>query len=132
MRLKVLLIDDDKINNFLNKSVIGKHCGEECHVSEFINPEEAYDFIKSCTLDNNENKPDVIFLDINMPELSGFELLEKMKEENVCLPETRIYILSSSLDPNDIERSKSFESVTDFISKPLDKLKIEQIKNTIG
>jgi CheY-like chemotaxis protein len=132
MRLKVLLIDDDKINNFLNKSVIGKHCGEECQVSEFINPEEAYDFIKSCALDNKENKPDVIFLDINMPEMSGFELLEKMKEENVSLPETRIYILSSSLDPNDIEKSKSFESVTDFISKPLDKLKIEQIKNTIG
>ena len=67
-----------------------------------------------------------------MPEMSGFELLEKMKAENVCLSPTKIYILSSSLDPNDIERSKSFESVTDFISKPLDKLKIEQIKNTIG
>jgi len=130
MRLKVLLIDDDKINNFLNKSVIGKHCGEECQVSEFINPEEAYDFIKSCMLDNKENKPDVIFLDINMPEMSGFELLEKMKEENVSLPETRIYILSSSLDPNDIEKSKSFDAVTDFISKPLDQQKIELIKKS--
>ncbi len=131
-KLKVLLIDDDKINNFLNRSIIEKHCGNECVVSEFINPEEAFEFLKSCKLDNQANRPDVIFLDINMPEMSGFELLEKMKAENVCLSPTKIYILSSSLDPNDIERSKSFESVTDFISKPLDKLKIEQIKNTIG
>jgi hypothetical protein len=64
--------------------------------------------------------------------MSGFELLEKMKAENVYLSPTRIYILSSSLDPNDIDRSKSFESVTDFISKPLDKIKIEQIKNSMG
>lgn len=128
--LKVLLIDDDKINNFLNRSIIEKHCGNECVVSEFINPEEAYDFLKDCAIANHENCPDVIFLDINMPEMSGFELLEKLNEENVQLNKTRIYILSSSLDPNDIERSKRFETVSDFISKPLDKAKIEKIKSS--
>lgn len=128
--LKVLLIDDDKINNFLNRSIIEKHCGNECVVSEFINPEEAYDFLKDCAIANHENCPDVIFLDINMPEMSGFELLEKLNEENVHLNKTRIYILSSSLDPNDIERSKRFETVSDFISKPLDKAKIEKIKSS--
>jgi CheY-like chemotaxis protein len=130
--LKILLIDDDKINNFLNRSIIEKHCGNDCIVSEYINPEEAFSFLKGCTIDNQVNTPDIIFLDINMPEMSGFELLEKMKAENVCLSSTRIYILSSSLDPNDIEKSRNFESVTDFISKPLDKLKIEQIKNSLG
>lgn len=128
--LKVLLIDDDKINNFLNRSIIEKHCGNECVVSEFINPEEAYDFLKDCAIANHENCPDVIFLDINMPEMSGFELLEKLNEENVHLNKTRIYILSSSLDPNDIKRSKRFETVSDFISKPLDKAKIEKIKSS--
>ena len=128
--LKVLLIDDDKINNFLNRSIIEKHCGNECVVSEFINPEEAFDFLKDCAIANHENCPDVIFLDINMPEMSGFELLEKLNEENVHLNKTRIYILSSSLDPNDIERSKRFETVSDFISKPLDKAKIEKIKSS--
>lgn len=126
--MKVLLIDDDKINNFLNRSIIEKHCGNDCIVSEFINPEEAYEFLKDCSLTNHENCPDVIFLDINMPEMSGFELLEKMEEESIRLVKTKIFILSSSLDPNDIERSKSFESVTDFISKPLDKSKIGAIK----
>ena len=126
--MKILLIDDDKINNFLNRSIIEKHCGTDCVVSEFINPEEAYDFLKDCSITDHENCPDVIFLDINMPEMSGFELLEKMQAENIRLPKSRIFILSSSLDPNDIERSKSFESVTDFISKPLDKSKISAIK----
>lgn len=130
--LKVLLIDDDKINNFLNRSIIEKHCGNECVVSEFINPEEAFDFLKDCALVNLDNSPDIVFLDINMPEMSGFELLEKMNEENIHLPTTRIYMLSSSLDPNDIERSKTFKSVSDFISKPLDKSKIEKIKNSMS
>ena len=125
--LKVLLIDDDKINNFLNRSVIDKHCENDCIVSEFINPEEAFDFLKNCSLTNDENCPDVIFLDINMPEMSGFELLEKMNEENIRLSKTRIFMLSSSLDPHDIEKSKRFEAVSDFISKPLDKSKIEKI-----
>ena len=130
--LKILLIDDDKINNFLNRSIIEKHCGHECIISEFVNPEEAYDFLKDCVLLNHENCPDVIFLDINMPEMSGFELLEKLNEDNIRLPNTRIFILSSSLDPNDIERSKGFETVTDFISKPLDKSKIALIQLEIN
>lgn len=125
--LKILLIDDDKINNFLNRSVIEKHCGNECVVSEFINPEEAFDFLKACSSTNHEDCPDVIFLDINMPEMSGFELLEMMDSENIQLSKTRIFMLSSSLDPHDIEKSKSFATVTDFISKPLDKSKIEKI-----
>ena len=125
--LKILLIDDDKINNFLNRSVIEKHCGNECVVSEFINPEEALDFLKACSSTNHEDCPDVIFLDINMPEMSGFELLEMMDSENIRLSKSRIFMLSSSLDPHDIEKSKSFETVTDFISKPLDKSKIEKI-----
>jgi CheY-like chemotaxis protein len=66
-----------------------------------------------------------------MPEMSGFEFLEKMEAENIRLSNTKIFILSSSLDPNDIERSKSFLSVTDFISKPLDKAKIEKITESI-
>jgi CheY-like chemotaxis protein len=129
--LKVLLIDDDKINNFLNRSIIEKHYGNNYTVSEFINPEEAYDYLKNCSLNNHENCPEIIFLDINMPEMSGFEFLEKMEAENVRLSNTKIFILSSSLDPNDIERSKSFLSVTDFISKPLDKAKIEKITESI-
>jgi CheY-like chemotaxis protein len=91
--LKVLLIDDDKINNFLNRSIIEKHYGNDYTVSEFINPEEAYDYLKNCALNNHENCPEIIFLDINMPEMSGFEFLEKMEAENVRLPETKIFIL---------------------------------------
>jgi CheY-like chemotaxis protein len=129
--LKILLIDDDKINNFLNRSVIEKNCGSECSVNEFTNPEEAYDFLKISLESDTDKLPDIIFLDINMPEMSGFELLEKMIEEDVHLASTKIFILSSSLDPSDIERSKEFNSVSGFISKPLDSLKIANIKNSL-
>lgn len=122
--LKILLIDDDKINNFLNRSVIGELYGSDCSVTEYTNPEKAYDFLKSCA--ENENTPDVILLDINMPEMSGFELLEKMQEENIILLNTKIFILSSSLDPTDIEQSIQFKSVVNFISKPLNSSKLKQ------
>jgi hypothetical protein len=124
--LKILLIDDDKINNFLNRSIIEKYYGSDCLVTEYTNPEEAFDFLKLCSESKSENMPDVILLDINMPEMSGFELLEKMRDENVSLVDTKLFILSSSLDPNDIERSIQFESVVNFISKPLNNLKLEQ------
>lgn len=127
--LKILLIDDDKINNFLNRSIIEKNYGSDCLVTEYTNPEEAFDFLKSCAQENSKNVPDVILLDINMPEMSGFELLEKMRDENVSLVNTKMFILSSSLDPNDIERSIQFESVVNFISKPLNNSKLEQYLN---
>ncbi len=124
--LKILLIDDDKINNFLNRSVISELYGSECSVTEYTNPEKAYDFLKSCSETEIENTPDVILLDINMPEMSGFELLEKMQEENIILLNTKIFILSSSLDPTDIEQSIQFKSVVNFISKPLNSSKLKQ------
>jgi CheY-like chemotaxis protein len=124
--LKILLIDDDKINNFLNRSVIGELYDSDCSVTEYTNPEKAYDFLKSCAETEIENTPDVILLDINMPEMSGFELLEKMQEENIILLNTKIFILSSSLDPSDLERSIQFKSVVNFISKPLNSSKLKQ------
>jgi len=124
--LKILLIDDDKINNFLNRSIIEKYYGSDCLVTEYTNPEEAFDFLKLCSEANSENMPDVILLDINMPEMSGFELLDKMQEENIILLNTKIFILSSSLDPIDIARSIQFKSVVDFISKPLNSSKLKQ------
>ncbi|HOS47911.1 MAG TPA: response regulator [Bacteroidia bacterium] len=117
---KILLIDDDPINNFLNKSIISERISPEIIVKDFLNPEEALESLINQSANDKSSLPDVIFLDINMPEMSGFEFLDlyiKNKLDNLNIP---IYILTSSLDPSDIELSKSYSIVKDFISKPMD------------
>lgn len=126
---KIVLIDDDPINNFLNKSIISELVSTDITVEDFLNPEDALE-----ALINQRNKdpkllPDFIFLDINMPEMTGFEFLDLYIKNNLEKEHTQVFILSSSLDPNDIQISKSYTIVKDFISKPLD---AERIKKIIG
>ena len=126
---KIVLIDDDPINNFLNKSIISELVSTDITVEDFLNPEDALE-----VLINQRNKdpkllPDFIFLDINMPEMTGFEFLDLYIKNNLEKEHTQVFILSSSLDPNDIQISKSYTIVKDFISKPLD---AERIKKIIG
>lgn len=67
--------------------------------------------------------PDLILLDINMPEMDGWEFLHNLKSLNV---ETDVMILSSSLHFADIEKSRKFEAVKCYIEKPLTEEKIER------
>lgn len=117
---KVLLIDDDPINNFLNKSIISERISPEIIVKDFLNPEDALNHLIDRSKNDKESLPDFIFLDINMPEMSGFEFLDLYIKNNLDKLAIPIYILTSSLDPSDIEKSKSYPIVKDFISKPID------------
>lgn len=77
--------------------------------------------------------PDVIFLDLSMPVMDGWEFL---KEYALLQPRLKkkiaLFIVSSSISPHEVERSKSFQVVTDFLIKPLAKGKIREIINDLG
>lgn len=76
-----------------------------------------------------EQQPEIIFLDIRMPETDGFGFLSKIeKTPGLISEDCKIYMLSSSVDPEDITRANKSKYVFNFISKPLTIEKINSIK----
>lgn len=119
---KLLVIDDDDIFNFLVEEAY-READLDCELVFITRAEEALEYLKN----HREDFPDMIFVDINMPVMNGFEFLEKMKEENLDKAEPEIYMLSSSIFDGDINKAKSYHNVKDFISKPLTQERIKQL-----
>lgn len=115
-----LVIDDDPISCFINQKII-----ETIELTQQIavvhNGAEALDYImkNDHASTGKENKPDLIFLDLNMPVMDGFEFLQKFKaldrkySENV-----EIVVLTSSNNQADINKAKSY-GVNAYLTKPL-------------
>lgn len=115
-RINLLVIDDDEINIFIIKKIVDK-TGYDVNTVSKNNGQVAIDYINS-VLDNDESFPDIILIDINMPILNGWDFIEAY--EKLSIPsKVDVYMLSSSVYENDIERAKSYRSVKGFISKPL-------------
>jgi CheY-like chemotaxis protein len=115
---RFLLIDDDDIICIVHPAII-RQALPDSEVEIIKSSQEALSFIHEMR-ENNYPAPDAIFLDINMPELSGFGMLEKLDtSDKVYLENTKIYMLSSSVDERDIERVKANPIIADFVGKPL-------------
>ena len=121
MMSKILLIEDNKTTNFISKLAL-KSVGIET-VDEVFNGMEACQYLQKIC-------PDVIFLDLNMPVMDGWEFLEEIEIKQICRG-VKIAILTSSRHPNDIKRSKFYPSVIAYLEKPLTKEKIETVRNTL-
>jgi CheY-like chemotaxis protein len=115
---RFLLIDDDDIICIVHPAII-RQALPDSEVEIIKSSKEALSFIQEMN-ENNYPAPDAIFLDINMPEISGFGLLELLGEsDKEYLKDTKIYMLSSSVDQRDIERVKANPIIADFVGKPL-------------
>lgn len=117
-----LLIDDNYIDNMINRKIIENgFFAKKVIVKE--SAEEALEELKS-----GQYEPDVIFLDVRMPQMNAFEFLkeyEKLKLDTNRAP--MIYILTSSLDPFDHRKVMESRYVTQFLYKPLTHQKLEEI-----
>ena len=121
----VLLVEDDPITIMVCDRIIKMTSFAE-NVKSCENGKVAIDYLNSLSEDSPQ--PDIIFLDINMPVMNGWDFLEelaKVKSRFKTLP--RIYLLSSTVDPEDYKKAKNYSLVEDFISKPLSKEALQNI-----
>jgi CheY-like chemotaxis protein len=126
----VLLLDDDELVNFINQKVI-----ETNNFSEKVlintNAKSALEFLKNILKlreVSEEIIPEVIFVDINMPLIDGFQFIETVKKiNNNVLQKIKFVVLTSSV--HDLDRKKALEISDEilFLNKPLNKEKLELI-----
>ena len=116
-----LLIDDNYIDNFVTRKILeGSNFAETIIVVR-----SATEAVTSLT--NGSVKPDVIFVDVRMPMMGGFEFLEEYEKIDIDKENIKIYMLSSSLDPTDMRKSVDNKYITQFIHKPLTQKAIEDL-----
>jgi len=122
----VLLVDDDVTNNFISQRVL-ENIGLFNKVTIAKNGKEALEYLSNhCVLPPDNNCPDIIFLDLNMPVVDGFSFLKSLQNYATADHGFRIFILTSSENPKDFEQVKKY-NIEGYISKPLSEEKVMEI-----
>ena len=115
---KFIVVDDDPISNTICRLTLEMVLGQ-IDLESFTNPKEALDYVAR-TYATPTLRKTILLLDINMPVMSGWEFLERFDALNQpvksCID---VFILSSSVDPRDKDRSYSNKNVSNFLIKPL-------------
>ena len=113
---KIMLVDDEAITVMINEKQF-KVYDDTLQVSGFTSPLAAIDYLE-------RSRPDVIFLDIRMPLMDGFEFLEVMKEKDIPVP---VILLTSSSSNYDMEKIRQYSNVIHYLTKPLTVEKIGRL-----
>lgn len=123
----VLLIDDDEPTNFLNQIIVESlECTKQIKVAQ--SGEEALDYLAHADNKNPSATPDLIFLDINMPAMNGWEFLEKYRTlVHDSKGKAMIVMLTTSLFPEDKMKANEIPEVSAFENKPLTEEKLTGI-----
>ncbi len=127
----ILLIDDDEMVNYLNKQVID-NAGCTKYLRTIDDARDALKYLRKCVNKHGYEEiyptPELIFLDLNMPGLNGWEFLDKYREISHLLNESIIIImLTTSMNPNDIKQAEKCHELAGFNNKPLTMDKLDEI-----
>lgn len=117
-KLNFIVIDDSKLDCFIAEKII-RNTGKSDAVQSFIQAADALEYIKNAGIQNGTNKT-IVLVDIQMPVMNGFEFVEAFEKfpEDIT-SQYILYVLSSSINENDLNRARYHASVKDFLNKPL-------------
>lgn len=119
---KVLIIDDDEISNFITKSILDQS-NKIKTVEAAMSADEGLTLLRK-----GKTPPELILLDIKMPLKSGWDFLDEFVEDNSFQKsEITIVMLSSSVYPDDVHKSKEYKEVAGYLSKPITLKKVDKI-----
>lgn len=115
----VLFIDDDDATNFYHTIIVEEECSW-VHIQSVKSAKEGLDFLLRKGVYANSPQPDIIFLDINMPGMTGWDFMEKYNELSKDIQERAVIaMLSTSVNPDDRNRAFAIPAVKGFVLKPL-------------
>lgn len=129
----ILCVDDDPITLMLCKMVVSRSSFAK-EIVTARNGEEAINYFDELKLNNLGAEvgryPQLILLDLNMPVMDGWEFLDHFLQGDymTVFKETKAIVLSSTIDPRDIAKSKTYPMVIDFLPKPITKEMLEELK----
>lgn len=127
----VMLIDDNEIDNFINEKII-KACLFAENVYVHTSSKSALEFFKNIASAQNQLPkdflPSYIFLDINMPLLDGFHFLDEFEKfPDGFKKDIKVVMLTTSLNPSDVDKSAGYKSVAKFLHKPLTENELQNL-----
>lgn len=123
----VCIIDDDNIYQYTAR-VLLESTGLAKDIQSFYNGYEAINYLKEQKSTGLDTLPDLIFLDINMPVMNGWEFLEEYRKLYASFSKPIVvYVVSSSVDYSDMQKSRSYETVTDYLVKPVNRSKFQEL-----
>lgn len=130
---QILCIDDDPITLLLCKKVIAKSSFSN-EIITAPNGEEALHYFNTLKYNKNKsNKPQLIFLDLNMPVMGGWEFLDHFTSPDYNEYNTaKVIVLSSTIDPEDLAKAKKYPIIIDFLSKPITQQMLEYLKKKMN
>ncbi len=123
MSLKVLVVDDDEIIVFLHNMIMQDN-GMASDSLSFQNGKEAFDYLNS---ENNLNQTCLVLLDINMPVMNGWQLLDNIQSAPYA-KNIHVVMVTSSIDTEDREKASQYPQVIAYFEKPLNNKSLKQLK----